>query len=308
MRDAVRSRVVHVLSYLLFFSCVLSAWAQPAHLVKDLNTTRSRGIDSDLSLFPQNSIVALGRTVFFSASDEIHGSELWRSDGTKAGTRLVADLCSGSCASTPRNLTAVGGLVFFTADDGLHGRELWKSDGTAAGTVLVKDLIPEDKFGRIDGLTELNGFLLFGLAPTGYLRELWRSDGTAAGPVRSQGCPASPSSPWAVWSSSRASKGRTSVASGGATAPSRVPPASAGSCPSIGSWTAPPPSATACSSSPGRLPKPERSCGAATAPRREPTCSRRPFRDRIQNGWVHSPWRARPCSSPPAATRSGRAG
>src|SRR3954464_13505665 len=139
MSDAVHSKAVFVFTFLLLlFCCGVAARAQPAHLVKDLNTTRSRGIDTEVSFYNQDSIVALGGTVFFSASDGIHGSELWRSDGTKGGTRLVADLCSGSCASLPHNLTVAGGLVFFTADDGLHGRELWKSDGTAAGTVLVK--------------------------------------------------------------------------------------------------------------------------------------------------------------------------
>uniref|UniRef100_UPI00056C1DDD hypothetical protein n=1 Tax=Microcystis aeruginosa TaxID=1126 RepID=UPI00056C1DDD len=68
--------------------------------------------------------------------------ELWKSDGTAAGTVLVKDINPGSSSSYPGSLTAVGNTLFFTAYDGLggSGTELWKSDGTAAGTVLVKDI------------------------------------------------------------------------------------------------------------------------------------------------------------------------
>jgi ELWxxDGT repeat protein len=109
--------------------------AQTAFLVKDLNTTRSEGIGSERS--PNviwDSFVALGETVFFGASDGIHGFELWRSDGTAAGTRLVADVCPGSCASLPRNLAVAGGKVFFVADDGFNGPELLTSDASTASS------------------------------------------------------------------------------------------------------------------------------------------------------------------------------
>ena len=81
-------------------------------------------------------------TLFFTADDGVNGCELWKSDGTAAGTVLVKDIRPGSCSSCPRNLTNVNGTLFFAADDGSDGRELWKSDGTAAGTVLVKDICP----------------------------------------------------------------------------------------------------------------------------------------------------------------------
>src|SRR5262249_39719521 len=62
-----------------------------------------------------------------SAVDDIttHGRELWRSDGTAAGTVLVKDINPGSGSSNPEGLTLSGGHLFFTADDGVHGVELW---------------------------------------------------------------------------------------------------------------------------------------------------------------------------------------
>jgi ELWxxDGT repeat protein len=87
-------------------------------------------------------VTPLGGAVFFRAADPDHGTELWRTDGTPEGTRLVADLVPGPGSSDPQGLTAAGGRLYFSAWDELHGRELWTSDGTAAGTSLVDDVAP----------------------------------------------------------------------------------------------------------------------------------------------------------------------
>jgi hypothetical protein len=50
---------------------------------------------------------------------------LWKSNGTAAGTVLVADIKPGTAASIPASLTVSGGHLFFSADDGVHGTELW---------------------------------------------------------------------------------------------------------------------------------------------------------------------------------------
>lgn len=68
---------------------------------------------------------AAGDRIFFSADDGEHGVELWTSDGTATGTRLVADVSEGPRSSSPREITRIGNRLFFSADDGITGREPW---------------------------------------------------------------------------------------------------------------------------------------------------------------------------------------
>src|SRR5262245_30853891 len=43
-----------------------------------------------------SEVVAIGSTMYFSAYDDTHGRELWKSDGTVAGSTLVKDIFSGT--------------------------------------------------------------------------------------------------------------------------------------------------------------------------------------------------------------------
>jgi ELWxxDGT repeat protein len=128
-------------------------------------------------------LTAVGNTLFFSATGVSGGKELWKSDGTAAGTVLVKDIRPGLSTSYPVSLTAVGNTLFFRADDGVNGGELWKSDGTAAGTVLVGDIRPGSSGSYPRHLTAVGSTLFFSADNGVNGRELWKSDGTAAGTV-----------------------------------------------------------------------------------------------------------------------------
>lgn len=125
---------------------------------------------------------AVGDLAFFVGDDGVVGEELWVSDGTAEGTRLVADLVPGPVSSAPSNLTTFAGRLFFTALTTEFGRELWTSDGTTAGTMLFKDVDPRPGVGSVpDPLVVHDGRLFFVAADEKHGRELWVSDGTPDG-------------------------------------------------------------------------------------------------------------------------------
>jgi ELWxxDGT repeat protein len=121
----------------------------------------------------------------FVSEEPGHGTnvELWRTDGTPEGTRLVRDINPGMGQSFPYNLFTAGNALYFTAVDDVHGRELWKTDGTEAGTVLVKDLNPGPGSTPVNTPgVDLNGLAVFVTGGYGAGSSvLWRSDGTDAG-------------------------------------------------------------------------------------------------------------------------------
>jgi ELWxxDGT repeat protein len=121
------------------------------------------------------------QTALFVATDPVGGRELWRSDGSAAGTVRVKDLAVGGADSGPDNLVVVRGVAYFSAASAAGDNELYRSDGTAAGTYRLADLWPGGSSSFPHGLVPFgNGFAFSATHPTAGT-ELWFSDGTALG-------------------------------------------------------------------------------------------------------------------------------
>lgn len=142
-------------------------------LVKDINT-----IAVAQGSLPQGYARAGGLAVF-AADDGDRGSELWRSDGTAAGTFQIADACPGGCSGRPVVIASTGQSVFFTAfGRGFGPVDLWVTNGSKAGTFRLTGplLLPGP------GLwIASQGVLYFAANDLIHGLELWRSDGTPAG-------------------------------------------------------------------------------------------------------------------------------
>jgi ELWxxDGT repeat protein len=121
--------------------------------------------------------------LYFSASDGVSGDELWVSDGTSAGTQLVADIEPNQSSSSPAQLIVLNNQLYFVAFNNASGRELWVTDGATNGTQLVKDINPSNSqyASRPRFLTVLNNQLYFTANDDVNGSELWVSDGTTTG-------------------------------------------------------------------------------------------------------------------------------
>lgn len=126
-------------------------------------------------------ILIAGDHLYFSALRADVGFELFRSDGTDAGTTLVFDVHTGASDANPRNMTKFGDKIVFTAggsrelDILIHN--LWITDGTLLGTKQVSGEQVEP-----DGnLTEYQGEIYYSAFDVDTGWELYRTDGTPEG-------------------------------------------------------------------------------------------------------------------------------
>ena len=151
-------------------------------VIKDINGGSDSSYPSALTVF--------NNELYFQADDVIHGSELWKSDGTAYGTVMVKDINTErnwdeyvNGDSNPHGFTVIGNILYFLADNGINGYELWKSNGTTNGTVLVKDIYSGSGDSYLSDLTAIGNTLYFRASDGTNGYELWKSDGSEAGTV-----------------------------------------------------------------------------------------------------------------------------
>ncbi|MBC7774911.1 MAG: T9SS type A sorting domain-containing protein [Phycisphaerae bacterium] len=115
----------------------------------------------------------MGNLTYFTADDGIAGRELWKTDGTVAGTQRVADIFVGATGSNPSNLivvTAEPGVhtLFFIAQEDNQGRQLFKLENTANAIPWRLTYISNSlTYGSVSNLTDVNGRLHFTAPGTG---------------------------------------------------------------------------------------------------------------------------------------------
>src|SRR5262249_40353563 len=79
-------------------------------------------------------IIAANGFLFYEV-DAVDRTELWRTNGTEAGTQLLTTTQRGACNSWyRRSLAATDGLVLFDWYEAATGCQLWRSDGSTTGT------------------------------------------------------------------------------------------------------------------------------------------------------------------------------
>jgi ELWxxDGT repeat protein len=162
----------------IFFAVNVSAAAEP-YMLKDIYPGSSNSYPAYLT--------NINGILYFEASDGTNMREVWKSDGTAAGTVMIAGGYYASDIDGLRyraNFTSVNGTLFFGAgtSNGATSYRLWKSDGTEAGTVMVKDTYG-NSFCYPFSLTNFNGALFFSASNSATGDGLWKSDGTEAGTV-----------------------------------------------------------------------------------------------------------------------------
>jgi ELWxxDGT repeat protein len=85
-------------------------------LVKDINPTSNS--------VPSNFTVLNGKLYFsatYSPTGSATGTELWESDGTEDGTKMVMDIYPGNSSSSPSNLFTFNDKIYFTGSMNING-------------------------------------------------------------------------------------------------------------------------------------------------------------------------------------------
>ena len=132
------------------------------------------------SAYRPKPLVVSGNSLYFSAGFPQH-SELWVTDGTDFGTRMLFDMATLSQFQSITDAALVNGMIYFQTSVDNGYTDLWVTDGTVDGTSLLLEnslswiLNRDNPASRVVG----NNFF-FVHEDEQYGRELWVTKGTSA--------------------------------------------------------------------------------------------------------------------------------
>lgn len=145
-------------------------------MVKDINEGSSGSLNPTSPIF----CVYKNEMYFAAKTSNVVGQELWKTDGTEAGTVLVKNILpEDNVSSYPDNFIVFNDLLFFTAKTNNNKPEIWFTDGTEAGTKRLSNL-PANQTPTTEELMVFNDMLIF-KGELDHGLELWKTDGTSEG-------------------------------------------------------------------------------------------------------------------------------
>lgn len=159
-----------------------SGTSESTKMLKDINTIYT---GKKVSSKPFG-LTKVGDQVYFIATTHEEASELWTTDGTEGGTRLVKELNENgpsfnlNGSSTKHNLTAYGDRLLFTPYHPNQWRELWVSDGSEDGTYPLTDVSKEHSMDFYN-ITSIGANMIFWVDSWSINRSMWVTDGSLEG-------------------------------------------------------------------------------------------------------------------------------
>lgn len=123
--------------------------------------------------------------LFFIAQTQAEGPELWLTDGSTAGTKMVKEIAPGQRGgfsnqnnSFPQSFASMDTFILFPANDNTDGWQLWRSNGTESGTYPLQDSLTNRSMGGLHRFKDKAIFWEFDFSNGA---ELWITDGTDSG-------------------------------------------------------------------------------------------------------------------------------